>query len=73
MEGTQIAASALQRTPAVIAAVKVLLWQKSVRSTALRTHHLEESSMGNCARLSFKRYRPLARYSPSSTSLLSLL
>ena len=43
-------------------------------------HNLEEISKGNCARLSFKRYRLLAKVcvqnlwgSPSSMSLLSLL
>ena len=43
-------------------------------------HHLEEISKGNCARLSFKRYKPLEKVcvqyswgSPSSTTLLSLL
>ena len=39
----------LYSTPIVIAAVWVLLWQKAVRSTALRTHHLEELKSFNRA------------------------
>ena len=77
MEGTQIPASALQHNRSHCR-VRVLLWQiEAVHSTSLR----EPSGIwkGNCARLSFKRYRPLANVcmqkswdSPSSTSLLSL-